>query len=113
MYVMNKIGLHRPEGIGESSVEENYNEQTGMSFEIFLPLDRAEGDQRVIVAASHDDVGLVIWYDFPTYAEFWEWSGLNYGDLKVVGIDTDGCAIWEEYGERWNCGVNFLYNESV
>lgn len=31
-------------------------------------------------------------------------------DIQVVGIDTDGCAIYADLvsGERWNDGVHFL-----
>lgn len=32
--------------------------------------------------------------------------------LRVVDIDTDGAAVYEEGGERWNSGAHFLTKEA-
>lgn len=64
------LGIRVPEGI-TGSVEE-WTTPQGMEFTVHFPVARQDGDQEVIVGASHEDVGLVNWYRFDTYAEFFD-----------------------------------------
>lgn len=76
------IGIRVPEGITES-VEE-WTRDDGMEFTVHFPEGHEEGDQEVVIGASHEDVGLVTWYGFDTYAEFHDWA-----DLEIVENEED------------------------
>lgn len=62
------LGIRVPEGISEST--EEWTTPYGMELTVHFPAERESGDQEVIVGASHEDVGLVHWYRYDTYAEF-------------------------------------------
>jgi hypothetical protein len=56
-----KIGIRVPKELEDAiATDFHYNEDSGLEFELF------EEDDRFFIGASHEDVGLVTWFEAQT-----------------------------------------------
>ena len=58
------LGYQAPADLPPGDGEFVYNEETGMEYNL-----HETPDGKVYIAAAHDGVGLVTWYEAPTMAE--------------------------------------------
>ena len=63
---LTEIGIREPADVG-SKIESYSNEHTGMEYDIHS----TTSGNGILLAASHVDVGLVVWWRVPTLAEAW------------------------------------------